>query len=262
MGKLFRERLIAAWELRNLGCLAAIVYIAQKLRLRMGIVNAASFTLRSKHSLHPLSCRRDSTDLLVFDQIFRKREYRCLDEIDSADLIVDCGANVGYASAYFLSRFPKATVIAVEPEPGNYCALRVNVKPYGDRCRTICSAIWPHKTGLVLSEAQFRRGGDWAFQVRPAEVGEKPSMVGLDIGTILDESGFDRISILKVDIEGAESAVFGSNYEHWIGRIENIVIELHKEVGDAAFLNAISSENFVVSKCDELTVCRRRSPGP
>ena len=51
-------------------------------------------------------------------------------------------------------------------------------------------------------------------------------MVATDIGTLLDDSGFDRISILKVDIEGAESVVFGStvaNYSFAVGSDTRVV---------------------------------------
>jgi FkbM family methyltransferase len=247
--------------LRNLGGLATTVYLFQRFRLWIGIFTSDRFVLWSQESSHPLICRCDSSDLFVFDQIFRGREYRCLDDIDSAGLIVDCGANVGYASTYFLSRFPNATVVSIEPEPENFRALRANVKPYGNRCRPIHSAIWSQKTGLVLSETTYRDGLNWACQVRPVELGEVPQMEALDIGTVLEQSGYERISILKVDVEGAESVIFASNYEHWIGYVDNIVIELHDEEGTAAFMNAISSEAFLVSKCDELIVCKRSPCG-
>ena len=38
--------------------------------------------------------------------------------------ILDCGANVGYTSAYLLTRFPTAFLIAIEPDPGNAEILR------------------------------------------------------------------------------------------------------------------------------------------
>ena len=82
-------------------------------------------------------------------------------------------------------------------------------------------------------------------------------MVGIDIGTLLRKSGFDRIFILKVDIERAESVVFSSNYEQWINSVDNIVIELHDEECRAVFMKAIASADFAISQCDELTVCKR-----
>lgn len=81
-----------------------------------------------KYSRFPLRCRAGTSDQGVFNQIFVQRACQCLDDVASADLIVDCGANVGYSSAYFLSRFPGATVIAVEPDAQNFAALEWNLQ--------------------------------------------------------------------------------------------------------------------------------------
>ena len=77
------------------------------------------YLLRSRYAEFPLKCRPKTTDIRVFRQIYVSREYRCLDEVRDAGLIIDCGANVGYSSAYFLTRFPKSYLIAIEPDPGN-----------------------------------------------------------------------------------------------------------------------------------------------
>lgn len=75
----------------------------------------------------------------------------------------------------------------------------------------------------------------------------------------MNESGFARIAILKVDIEGAEAAVFASNYAGWIGKVDNIVIELHGPDCRRVFESAISLERFRVSQFGEFTVCNRLS---
>src|SRR3954453_4253320 len=61
------------------------------------------FRLFSRDAKYPLLCRPGTTDILVFDQLYIWREYRCLDDLDplSVGLVVDCGAYVGYSSAYF-----------------------------------------------------------------------------------------------------------------------------------------------------------------
>ena len=84
-------------------------------------------------------------------------------------------------------------------------------------------------------------------------------MMATDVKTLIRDSGFDpRVSILKVDIEGAESVVFGSNYESWLGRVDNLVIELHGEKDREVFMRAIASEGFATSTSGEFFVCQRR----
>jgi FkbM family methyltransferase len=244
---------------RNLGVPSAAFYALQKIRQRVK-PQAGAYTLSSKYAKYPLLCRPGTSDVLVFLQIFGEREYLCLDEVEDARLVIDCGANVGYSAAYFLTRFPNAKVIAIEPDPGNFALLEANVAPYLARCDTMLTAVWSHETDLVISEVPFRDGREWARTVRPVQPGEKAakgSMRAIDIGTVLARSGYDRISVLKVDIEGAESEVFASNYESWLPKVDNLVIELHGEKESAVFQRAIAREGFKTSTHGELFVCRR-----
>jgi len=45
-------------------------------------------------------------------------------------LIIDCGANIGCASVWFATQYPKARILAVEPDPDNFRMLVRNSKPY------------------------------------------------------------------------------------------------------------------------------------
>jgi FkbM family methyltransferase len=219
--------------------------------------NLGLFPLHSKHALHPLYCRPNSSDYEVFHQVFYQREYSCLDDIHKAELIIDCGANVGYSSAYFLTRYPAAKVIAIEPDKGNFEMLQRNVALYGVRAEPIHSAIWSHPRGLVISDDRYRDGREWTRQVRECRGGEPAQMTAVDVASLLDASGSKTISILKVDIERAEAVVFATNYDKWINRVDNIVIELHDDECAAVFFKAIANLPFIVSRHGELTVCKK-----
>lgn len=218
-------------------------------------------TLRSKTAKNPLKCRVNTSDLHVFRQIFIEREYSCLDDVLGVGLVIDCGANVGYSSAYFLSRHPDCDLIAVEPDPENFEILKFNLLPYGTSVKMLRSAVWSHPTKLELSKAKYRDGHEWTRQVQECAHGEEPSLFAVDIPTILRESGYSRISILKIDIEGAEAVLFSKNYEAWIDQVDNLVIELHDDssFGNATeiFERAIDGRGFSVRRCGELTVCKR-----
>jgi FkbM family methyltransferase len=192
--------------------------------------------------------------------VFVLRQYQCLDDAQDVELIIDCGANLGYASAYFLTRFPQARLIALEPDPDNFAVLEANLAPYGDRCRALCSAVWSHPAELVLAETSFCQGRKWKRQVRPARPGEVSTVTARDLGSLLEESGSGRISILRMNIGGAESAVFGSDYEPWIASVDRMAIDLHGEESRSVFSSAIASQGFVVSSCESLTFCTRPAP--
>lgn len=240
----------------NLGPLEAGTYAWRRAALKLGGTDAP-FTLRSRYAAAPLWCRPNSSDVDVFDQIFRYREYRCLDDVADARFIVDCGANAGFSSAYLLNRFPNATVVAVEPDPGNFAALQRNLAPYHTRATAIHSGIWSSECGLVMSETPFRDGREWSRTVRPARDGETPLMYATDVGTLLQRSGHDRISVLKVDIEGSEVEMFRDGHCAWLDQVDTLVIELHGPECERVFHHAIASQNYSVSRCDELTVCQR-----
>lgn len=214
----------------------------------------------SPHAQFPLFYRKQASDWEVFEQIFIGREYRCLDDVKNAAFIIDCGGNVGYASAYFLSRYPQAQLTVVEPDSANFAILQRNLAPYAPRVTALRAGVWSHTTGLKISEEKFGDGREWAVTVRATRPGEIADMQAIDIGQLLRDSPHKRIDILKIDIEGSEAEVFAENYQDWLPLVNNLVIELHGERCTEIFEKAIANAGFAVSTCDELTVCRRVLP--
>ena len=243
-------------QLRELGLRHFARFKVQRLRARR-VAPGTPLTIHTPLGRHALVMRAGTSDAHVFSQIYVEREYRCLDDVPTADLVVDCGANVGYASSYFLSRYPTARVVSVEPEPGNYATLVRNVEPYGDRSTTIQAGVWSSSVGLVVEEAEPGQGREWAVTVREARDDEAPSVMAVDLATILRDSGAERISILKVDIEGSEAEVFSRHTDGWIDRVDNLVVELHGDRCREVVLAAMEGRGFEVSECDELTVFKR-----
>ncbi|MGH7437044.1 MAG: FkbM family methyltransferase [Polyangiaceae bacterium] len=241
-----------------LGAGSAAAYLALKVGNRLGVAGGPVATMHSRHAQFPLFCRAGTSDVDVFTQILVNREYRCLDHVEEASLVIDCGANVGYSAAYFLTRFPRAFVVAVEPDPGNFALLVRNLAPYEGRARAMHTGVWSHATGLAIAEDKSGDGREWAVTVREARAGERPAMTATDVASLLAASGHPRISILKVDVEGAERVIFAGRPGPWLDVVDNLVIELHGAECEAVFHRAIADRGFEVSRCDELTVCRRR----
>jgi len=240
----------------NMGLWETIAYALQRL-IYVPLIRPESIRVRSKTALYPLVCRVKSSDIDVFGQIFLAREYRCLDDVESPALIIDCGANCGYSAAYFLTRFSNAHLVAVEPDPGNFSVLQQNIRPYGDRAKAIRAGVWSESTGLVLEDSSMGDGREWARSVRAARVDEISDIQATDISTLLADSGFTRISILKIDIEGSEFELFKSGPPAWISTVDNMVIEIHGDRCKDAVLGALSKDGFEVTRCDELTVFKR-----
>jgi len=137
-----------------------------------------------------------------------------------------------------------------------------NLAPYGDRVKLLRAGIWSHPARLALSQQPYRgeRSG-WTRQVKVCGPGEDGEFDGINIGSLLASSGYDRISILKMDVEGAEAVIFSKNFDAWLERVDAIAIELHDDSmfgkGSEVFFSAINGQGFQVSRSGELTICRR-----
>jgi FkbM family methyltransferase len=262
IAKVFRKLSSELTAVDSLGGTGWFRYRSQRRRLKRAS-RSELVALTSRDLKHPVYCRPSTSDAHVFHQIFIEREYGCLDDLDTRAecLIVDCGANVGYSSAYFLSRFPACRVVAVEPDPENFALLRKNVAPYGERVLPIRAGIWSHPASLKLRDERVEEGNEWNQSVRECEPGEPANFKALSVGSILDASGFGRIAVLKMDIEGAEAVVFAGGHEDWLPRVDNLVIELHAYspfgATHAVFGKAVEGTDFAITESGELTVCRR-----
>jgi hypothetical protein len=77
----------------------------------------------------------------------------------------------------------------------------------------------------------------------------------------MNMAGFERVSLLKIDIEGAEAVVFNAPNLSWLDRVDNIAIELHddSQFGMAApiFWRAVQDRGFSFIKRGELVIGMR-----
>lgn len=210
------------------------------------------YELTSQHAAFPLWVRPDTSDQAVFWQVFIGLEYACVTSPNPPRYIIDCGANVGYTAAYFLTKFPSARVVAVEPDPGNAEMCRRNLAPYGDRAYVLEAGIWSHRAGLVISETPFRDGREWARQVREVGRFEQAAFSGVPMASLV---GDDHVDILKMDIEGAETLAFRD--PRWLHTVDTFAVELHGVEARAAFARAVPTPPFHISTHGELTLARR-----
>jgi FkbM family methyltransferase len=234
--------------------------------------------LRADGAKHPLLLRPGTSDYDVFKKIFVENEYAPLEDIEEPKLIVDCGANVGYSAAYFLSRFPTARVIALEPDPDNAEMCRKNLEPYGDRSTLLVRAVWSRPGTLTL--LRFGALGDmgehgvqvcesvpdraeWPEHVHRGRNPPVPSgdVEALDLSSIVQLRGDQPVDILKMDIEKAELVVFRAKDLSWLSRIKNIVIELHGSEARNVFLDAVRDYNCRMLESGELTFCLGMTTG-
>jgi FkbM family methyltransferase len=198
-----------------------------------------------------------TSDYAAYQQVFREEEYGGVGEIGDPRIIIDCGANIGLASIYFLNRFPECTVLAVEPDAENVSICRHNLQPYGARAKVIHGAVWSDRGRLTVIPSRFGPAEKWGIQVRPFQSGdpEQTAVDAFDIPSLMACAQVSQVDLLKIDIERSELVLFSSSIEQWLPRVRNLVIELHDEECSRAFFSALEYYDYRLLHRGDLTYC-------
>ena len=214
---------------------ACLVYIAHFFCLAIRKARWKTLRLRVKEIAEPLTLRPGTSDFFVLRQVFINKEYECFSQPHTAALsefyqqalaksqipvIIDCGANIGLASIWYANLFPKAQIIAIEPEPGNFAILADNAAKYSN-ITPVRAAISDHITRVSLTNS----GKDpWAWRANEnSGTGELDTVT---VDSVLARVTSPRLMIVKIDIEGGELELFRSHVD-WCNGVPLIVFETH-----------------------------------
>ena len=194
---------------------------------------------------HPVHLRNGTTDIVVFTDVFIDKEHEKTIQGDIAN-IVDCGANIGLASLYFLNKYPGAHLVAIEPESSNYEILRKNIEPYSNT-KLLKRGVWKRSCYLNIVD---NLDGNHAFSVEESE--SETELLAISIPDLIEMFDSRYIDLIKIDIEGAEEVVFDKK-EDWFKRLDNIFLEIHesKKPGITNRIVSLLSQEFTVSKTKE-----------
>ena len=141
----------------------------------------------------------------------------------SAPRILDCGANVGLASLFFKRRYPAARITAFEADPAIAALLAHNVRANGAAdVEVVDAAVWTS-------------AGDIEFDTDGADAGAVASLGGERKGAVVrvpsirlaDRLAQERIDLLKLDIEGAESLVL-PDCADVLHNVDAMLLEVHE----------------------------------
>lgn len=233
--------------------------------------------------------RNGSSDVAVFQQVFRQRQfdfhdfpqwasvelsYSSILQRGNQPLIIDLGANNGASALWFASTFPAAKIIAVEPEPESSTLCRDNTRDRDVETVTAAIGSRPGRVHLI--------NGDDAWTVQTArapahetdrdEAGPDSAAV-ITIDEILQGHPDAELFIVKIDIEGFESDLFADNTK-WVAAPKVIYLEPHdwmlpnrsssatfqKVLGEHDFDLLIAAENLVYVRRDDTTLVLETEP--
>ncbi len=188
--------------------------------------------------------------------------------VGAGDVVLDVGANVGVAAAFFVTQCGAGQVHSFEPVTPVFEMLRETVKnlpgcvihPLGMGARpgtvpityypgaAAMSGLYadPHRdsllvrralmnTGLTVEEAEQRLEGQWEAETLTCEL--------TTVSDFLSEEGIEKVDLLKIDVERAELDVLaGVRLEDW-PKIRQVAIEVHDEQGRCAHIARLLEEH-------------------
>lgn len=192
--------------------------------LKVSAMRRGFLRLSIPQSRSRIAVRGGTSDVQTFEQVFLANESDySFEPRKTPRVIVDGGANAGYASIYFANRFPDAHIIAIEPEASNFELLSLNTADYPN-VRLVRSGLWSRRTVLKIENPSEAH---WAFRVDEGEGAE--AIPAITMEDVLELSPTGAVDILKLDIEGAEREVFRGDPK-WLERVDALIVELHDRV--------------------------------
>ncbi|WP_254563024.1 FkbM family methyltransferase [Dyadobacter diqingensis] len=138
-------------------------------------------------------------------------------------VILDCGANIGMSILYFKNLYPESKVIAFEAEPAISALLSANLSRNNiTGVEVISKAVWKDAEGIWF-------GSESADSSSIYSQAEKKKIPSVRLKDYLEKEA--KIDFLKIDIEGAETAVL-DDCRKSLSHVENLFVEFHSYIGN------------------------------
>lgn len=172
-------------------------------------------------------------------------------------LILDLGANNGASARWFAKQYPRASIVAVEPDPDNARICRINTTGHPVEVITAAIGSTPGQVNLATSDL-----ASVSYTATRSADGETPVITVPEI--IADRQPDHELFIVKVDIEGFEEDLFARDTE-WVRDAHVLMIEPHdwkfpdrdtsralqRTMADLPFHVILSGENLIYVRHDD-----------
>jgi FkbM family methyltransferase len=159
-------------------------------------------------------------DLVTVNEIFCRNDYL---PVKHFEVVVDFGSNIGISALYWLTRNERAFVWLYEPLPQNIERLKQNLKGFEGRYKLVETAVGSENGPVSFGwEPTGRYGG-----VGKESFAEQISVPCQDAADALQEviAAHGRIDILKIDVEGLETAILERIPDALLPKISQISVE-------------------------------------
>jgi FkbM family methyltransferase len=187
----------------------------------------------------------DLSDWVVLCGVWAHQDY-FQPIIRECRTILDAGTNIGMAAVWFKRLIPEAEVACIEPDPRNLALARLNLVANRVNARIFECAVAPYsgRTRLGLDTDTGRSSlvdaclytQDQFLEVQTRRVPE-----------ILDELGWARVDLLKLDIEGMERDILADAAD-WLDRVGLIVLEVHQNTSPEELSRLLRPHGWTLTK--------------
>ena len=179
----------------------------KKLRLQRNldvpIERASSLTLYS------LKCRAECHDDQVAIKSIASHPLADLRMSHPPDLILDCNAGIGVLSAYLLTLFPAAEVLALEPDSEKFSLLCENLAPYSRRAQSVMGS-------LALGDDQYAQNSE-------------SNCNSLSYEALLQIGGKSHICMLKINANTLRTAIESQANLSWLSKMRAVLVEIQSD---------------------------------
>jgi FkbM family methyltransferase len=162
-----------------------------------------------------------------FEEIFLGHQY-LFTATERAPFIVDCGSNIGMSVLYFKMLYPDAQILAFEPDPSAFACLQENMQrnAFSD-VRLENKALGDFDGQVDFFYDQADPGSLRMSTLKERMARESRLVEGVRLSRYVDRD----IDFLKLDIEGAETAVVEElGRAKKLRRIRQMIVEYHHHV--------------------------------
>lgn len=190
--------------------------------------------LRSRHGITkkylPLMLRIEpgGSDLVTLEGVWLHQDYYH-PALEGTKTILDIGGNIGMSALWFHEWLKPQGYACVEPDPRNLEVLRKNLETNGLQARVFPCAATAEPGRIRLSMGlsfgcSHLEGIEIADGLHQTE--QYVEVEGRTIPSMLDELGWQKVDLVKIDIEGGERELL-RHCASWIDRVGQMVMEIH-----------------------------------
>jgi len=212
------------------GASSKLLWLADRVIRKLGLPPIrlpVTLTLKTNFGILSFVVRVGETDILVVEEIFLNNEYAAILKNVPSDIrtIVDVGANIGASVLLWSRAFPRARILAVEPDSENMKLCRKAATLGGANAAFVEAFIG----GTPRRAAIDRGNGAWAYRLASDPGSTAEGIPVVTLGELIVSSGIGTpVDLIKLDCEGAEAEIM-PRCASWIQSVRWLAIELHED---------------------------------